>query len=446
MEDLSANKSAIQSSTALCFLPCTATFAVDGNLQTCMKTSEIGTFAKSKSVWWYVDLGDINSIYSIRIQFSDYGTDDITVVMRQRGRFAGFSLYVSNSTNKENGYRCYRDGPGLPPLDFNTTCVIQGRFVIFYNERLDGITYPTGYQTSNVYTELCEVTVTGCKNPSVYGYDCNLPCPENCQERRCYIVSGTCLGCTAGWIGEFCNNFKIFACPAGYYGLECRTPCTGHCRYNKACNHSTGVCDEGCADGWTGIECSKKCPAETYGPDCKYSCSGHCLNGVPCNVTSGSCNFGCKPGYAGEHCDKACSIGSYGLNCKEQCSNHCRHGINYCNHEDGHCETGCQDGFIGRKCNKTCDEGWYGENCSLPCSRNCVKQSCHHIQGNCLYRCEPGWMGLKCNQGCSGGTYGKDCLRRCSSHCMNSTTCNSVNGSCTEGCAPGYYGNLCIKP
>ncbi|XP_061191814.1 multiple epidermal growth factor-like domains protein 10 [Saccostrea echinata] len=268
--------------------------------------------------------------------------------MRQRGRFAGFSLYVSNSTVKEDGYQCYLNGPELPSLDFNTTCVTHGRFVIFYNERLNGIKYPTGYQISNVYTELCEVTVTGCQNPSVYGYDCNLPCPENCQERRCYIVNGTCLGCTAGWIGEFCNN----SCPAGYYGPECRAPCTGYCRYIKPCNHSTGECDEGCSDGWTGNECSKKCSAEMYGPDCMYSCSGHCLNGVPCNRTTGSCNSGCKPGYTGEHCDKACSIGFYGLNCKEQCSNQCRHGINYCNHEDGHCETGCQDGFIGRKCNK----------------------------------------------------------------------------------------------
>lgn len=36
-----------------------------------------------------------------------------------------------------------------------------GRFVIFYNERLNEIAYPDGYEVSNVFTELCEVIVQG---------------------------------------------------------------------------------------------------------------------------------------------------------------------------------------------------------------------------------------------------------------------------------------------
>jgi hypothetical protein len=46
-------------------------------------------------------------------------------------------------------------------LDFSTTCIKHGRYGIFYNERLEGTTYPTGYETTNVYTELFEVTATG---------------------------------------------------------------------------------------------------------------------------------------------------------------------------------------------------------------------------------------------------------------------------------------------
>lgn len=80
--------------------------------------------------------------------------------LRQRGRFAGFSLYVSNTTNSNGGYLCYKDEPELPPLDFNTNCLTSGRYVIFYNKRIN-ITYPFGYETNSVYTELCEVTVTG---------------------------------------------------------------------------------------------------------------------------------------------------------------------------------------------------------------------------------------------------------------------------------------------
>ena len=56
---------------------------------------------------------------------------------------------------------CYKDGPQLPPLNFTLTCITSGRYVIFYNERLDGVTYPKKYETATAYTELCEVIVRG---------------------------------------------------------------------------------------------------------------------------------------------------------------------------------------------------------------------------------------------------------------------------------------------
>lgn len=80
--------------------------------------------------------------------------------MRQKGRFAGFSLYVSNTTDIDSGFLCHRDGPELPELDFKTNCITHGRYIIFYNERRN-IKYPAGYIISSVFTELCEVTVTG---------------------------------------------------------------------------------------------------------------------------------------------------------------------------------------------------------------------------------------------------------------------------------------------
>lgn len=83
--------------------------------------------------------------------------------MRQKGRFAGFSLYVSNTTDRHDGYLCYKDGPVLPLLDFNITCRTYGRYVTYYNERLPETNYPSGYGLSNVITELCEVTVKGKK-------------------------------------------------------------------------------------------------------------------------------------------------------------------------------------------------------------------------------------------------------------------------------------------
>lgn len=80
---------------------------------------------------------------------------------RQRGRFAGFSMYVSNNGGIEGSNMCYKDETQLPPLNFTTTCTVYGRYVIFYNERIEGVRYPDGYQLSIAYTELCEVTVKG---------------------------------------------------------------------------------------------------------------------------------------------------------------------------------------------------------------------------------------------------------------------------------------------
>lgn len=82
--------------------------------------------------------------------------------IRQRGRLAGFSIYVSNTGNVQDSTLCYKDGPPqLPLLNFTIECIESGRYVIFYNERLDGVSYPTGYELVNVFTELCEVIVKG---------------------------------------------------------------------------------------------------------------------------------------------------------------------------------------------------------------------------------------------------------------------------------------------
>ena len=84
---------------------------------------------------------------------------------RQQGRFAGFSLYVSNDGQKES--LCYKDKPPLPQLNITITCNTAGRYVRFHNERLEGVTYPSGYELT-VYTELCEVIVYGNDNCFVY--------------------------------------------------------------------------------------------------------------------------------------------------------------------------------------------------------------------------------------------------------------------------------------
>ena len=78
-------------------------------------------------------------------------------------RFLGFSLYVSNTTDKLEGTLCYKDtefNRTTIPAVFNTTCPLHGQYVIYYNERLDGVTYPQEY-SKYAYNEICELEVFG---------------------------------------------------------------------------------------------------------------------------------------------------------------------------------------------------------------------------------------------------------------------------------------------
>nr|XP_034321035.1 multiple epidermal growth factor-like domains protein 6 isoform X1 [Crassostrea gigas] len=417
-DDLSFEKIASQSYPVLGSLY-SANNAVDRNTTTCSRTSDIGYASRFKNVWWKVDLGRVHNLYNMGILFKSYDGYEI----RQRGRFAGFSLYVSTtdvSTPSEikSSTLCYKDGPQLPPLNFTTTCTEHGRYVIFYNERLDGVVYPMGYELY-VYTELCEVIVQGCNEADMYGSNCDIPCPTNCKYNTCHIQHGTCFGCQPGWTGLYCKT----TCREGWFGDNCSQQCLGHCKDNTTCNHVTGRCDKGCAAGWTGIFCDNVCDDGTYGYNCVSNCSGHCLNGSHCNKHTGYCDEGCSPGYTDSDCSRECSPGYFGLDCNELCSGHC---INNepCDHVSGICPRVCMDGYTGGRCNISCQPGYYGKNCTLLCLPNC--KTCRHTDGLCS--CKAGWMGHNCSIECTH-SYGENCQYPCSGQCTNQT-CDRFNGNC----------------
>nr|XP_034311827.1 receptor-type tyrosine-protein phosphatase epsilon isoform X1 [Crassostrea gigas] len=431
LDDLSANRNAAQYKIILSCPKCVANHAVDKNKTTCTKT-DMGPTSDVPYTWWNVDLGAVHSVHNIRIQFRDYGH---MYVERQRGRFAGFSLYVSNTTDRNRGYLCYKNGQELPLLDFNTNCSVHGRYVIFYNERLNGTRYPPEYEPANIITELCEVTVTGCYALHVYG--CQKPCPVNCEESRCDAANGTCIGCEPGWIGEYCQT----ACPAGYYGLKCESECVGVCKDKEPCNHTNGLCDKGCDDGWTGTNCTEACPPNSYGPNCIFTC-GHCSDDIPCNRTTGNCDRGCKPGYTGKFCDTGCKHGKFGTDCSNHCSGNCLFK-NTCNPTNGHCDNGCDSGYLEEFCNKPCDKRQYGLDCIQNCSADCMDGLCNNVNGHC--NCTYGKKGSPyCNESCSEGSYGMDCGYNCSKGCKNGS-CETRDGNCTSGCKSSYEGPKCDK-
>lgn len=78
-------------------------------------------------------------------------------------RMLGFSIYVSNTTNKSEGRLCYKNYfTDISDLTrhWKVECVTIGQYVFFYNERLKGVTYPKSYSTY-AYNDVCELMVLG---------------------------------------------------------------------------------------------------------------------------------------------------------------------------------------------------------------------------------------------------------------------------------------------
>ena len=76
---------------------------------------------------------------------------------------AGFYLFISNTTYKEVGYLCFHEIQrvnGTPSEDQCINCSVIGRYVLFYNERLHNVTYPS-YYSRYAYYDLCELEVYG---------------------------------------------------------------------------------------------------------------------------------------------------------------------------------------------------------------------------------------------------------------------------------------------
>lgn len=48
----------------------------------------------------------------------------------------------------------------------------------------------------------------------------------------------------------------ISECNDGHFGLNCRGLCSGHCESNDPCDHVSGVCSDGCQDGYMDAFCN----------------------------------------------------------------------------------------------------------------------------------------------------------------------------------------------
>lgn len=194
--------------------------------------------AARETATWRVNLTSIHSIQKITIYYMDNKPG--ASFYNTKGSFLGFSIYVSNTTDKLQGTLCFKDTNSTLdtiPAVFTTICPVHGQYVIYYNERLLHETYPVGYSHS-AENNVCEVEVYGCPATGCYGSNNSLPCPDvNCQH--CHKETGTCQVCQPGYKGQQCQ----LACEEGYYGINCSQKCITSC-IRQACDHVTGDCAE----------------------------------------------------------------------------------------------------------------------------------------------------------------------------------------------------------
>lgn len=180
--------------------------AVDGRYTSRHYSSGQCAISKpSTQITWWVNLGKIHRIELVVIYFR---TDNVQWGINNgyTAVFLGFSLYISNSTNRLDGILCHHDTNYTRetiPDHVTIDCPYHGQYVIFYNERLPGVTYPSGY-SNLAYGDLCEVEVYGgCPSPVGKNPQCSRPCPWNCEQ--CYRDTGLCAKCWPGFRGHACE-------------------------------------------------------------------------------------------------------------------------------------------------------------------------------------------------------------------------------------------------
>ncbi|XP_078338984.1 uncharacterized protein LOC111101455 [Crassostrea virginica] len=203
-ENVALNKSAWQQDTKFNYL---ANRGVDGHKSYLhMYSEECVTSEYNATSAWRVDLENVLSIHHISIQFATNNNswnkdNELTKY------FLGFSVYLSNTTEKEDGILCFRDTTytrATIPNPINIPCPHYGRYVIYYNNRTHP-PYPEGYSDTTI-NALCEVEVYGCSDQGKFGENCSMLCPPKCLKRRCDITNGTCFECIVGYLGPTCES------------------------------------------------------------------------------------------------------------------------------------------------------------------------------------------------------------------------------------------------
>ncbi|XP_069117582.1 receptor-type tyrosine-protein phosphatase epsilon-like isoform X2 [Argopecten irradians] len=337
-EILSGNKPTVQSSNYRFDdhspITYTSANAVDGNTNQLLRQKSCAHQAEGQSeAWWRVDLQKQVTIDNIEIYYRDEG---VTGWTGWRNRFAGYEVYLSNTTERRGEDRCFVDSSqevdGILSHVNLPGCKGTAQYVTVYNHRETPKRQP--WYSDFVQLELCEVQVYGCEVGTYGNGNCDQTCSPNCPDGLCDPTDGHCIYCG---INTYMRSDESVCRP-------CPDNCAGPCS-------SLGLCNEGCVDG-------------THGDRCELKCPDNCGTDV-CDRDSGECKDGCVDGTYGDRCE---------LECSENCTS--------CTQDGKQC-LGCIDGAFGSSCSKTCG--------------NCEDMRCSLDTGDCDTPCLTGWVGQQCD-------------------------------------------------
>ncbi|XP_062580322.1 uncharacterized protein LOC134242253, partial [Saccostrea cucullata] len=394
-------------------LPWGADKAVDGKYTDRGATGDQCTISanRQQTAEWRVDLESVVSISYINIF---YRTDNNPG--SYAFRFAGFYLYVSNTTSKENGILCFHElqtVSGTPLQDQRINCFVYGQYVIYYNERLSGVVYPS-YYSQFAFNELCEVEVYGCTTPGYYGGYCNQTCPVNCQGQQCDAITGNCVkGCLSGYQGLHCSYLNLaFGRPAWQQ----------HNWPNKPVAWGAGKAVDGRYSdrGADGEQCTisgaQKTTAEWRVDLQKIVSISHIhIYYRTNNVASPGAYYNRLAGFyvyisnntnkdSGRLCfhEMQQESGAPTENQTISCPYDGRYVIYYNERKPGVTYPSYYSQYAYNELCELevygCPESkYYGQYCVHFCPENCLEQRCNISSGNC-FECKPGFKGHRCSQ------------------------------------------------
>ncbi|XP_021361959.1 stabilin-1-like isoform X2 [Mizuhopecten yessoensis] len=218
--------------------------------------------------WWQIDLGDQVVIEYVKIYYRGDGS-------HQTARFAGYQVYLSNTTGWRNSDICHNDTTSTQSMvDLTpriTSCTGNTRYLTIYVDRQ---TLAYSWYSAKAILELCEVQVYGCPVGKYGNSNCGSNCDATCVNSLCHPNSGQCTYCAAGFykaevrcipcsqncLNDVCDveTSTCSACISGYYGSQCDQSCPDNCP-DKICDQYSGVCTE-CVPGVFGPNCTQTCP------------------------------------------------------------------------------------------------------------------------------------------------------------------------------------------